>query len=132
MEDQTTNDLRDYKIYCFNGEVKFLFIATERQIPGELAKFDYFDADFRPIDLKMVHPKSKKVLKKPQTWEEMKQIAEKLSKGIPIVRMDMYEVNGRVYFGEYTFFPSSGLAPFYPDSWDKVFGDMINLDAIPS
>lgn len=127
MEDQTTHDLRDYKFYCIEGTPIFLFVATERNIPGEIAKFTYFDMDFKPLDLRMAHPKSKHTIDRPLCFEEMKKMAEKLAQGIPTVRIDLYEVNGKVYFGEFTFFPSGGLAAFHPDKWDKILGDRVTL-----
>lgn len=127
MEDQTTHDLRDYKFYCIGGKPIFLFVATERNVPGEIAKFDYFDMDFNPLDLRMAHPKSGCKIDKPICFEEMKQLAERLSQGIPTIRIDLYEVNGKVYFGEFTFFPSGGLAAFHPDEWDYRLGEMVVL-----
>jgi len=127
VEDATTQDLRDYKFYCIDGKVVFLFVATERNIPGEIAKFDYFDRDFKPLDLKMVHPRSKNGVEKPVGFEQMVELAEQLSHGIPTVRIDLYAANGQIFFGEYTFFPSGGMAPFYPDEWDLRLGEMVKL-----
>lgn len=123
--DGENNDLPDYKFFCFDGEVKALFIGTERQTGN--VKFDYFDADFNHLDLIQLHPMSGKEIKKPDCFEEMKRIASELSKGIPHVRIDLYEVNGHIYFGEYTFYHHGGCVPFHPQEWDNVFGSWINL-----
>lgn len=128
LED-ATGELRDYKFFCFDGEVKYLFIATERQSGGEV-KFDYFDADFNHLDLVQRHPMSGKKIEKPLMFEQMKELAAKLSKGLPEVRVDLYEVDGRIYFGEYTFFHHGGIAPFHPDKWDYVFGANIRLPEV--
>lgn len=125
LED-ATGELRDYKFFCFNGEVKYLFIATERQSGGEV-KFDYFDADFNHLDIVQRHPMSGKKIEKPAMFEQMKALAAKLSKGFPEVRVDLYEVDGRIYFGEYTFFHHGGIAPFHPDKWDFIWGEQIHL-----
>lgn len=125
LED-ATGELRDYKFFCFDGDVKYLFIATERQSGGEV-KFDYFDADFNHLDIVQRHPMSGKNIEKPQKFEEMKVLAAKLSKGLPEVRVDLYEVDGRIYFGEYTFFHHGGIAPFHPDKWDFIWGEQIHL-----
>ena len=125
LED-ATGELRDYKFFCFNGEVKYLFIATERQSGGEV-KFNYFDADFTPLDIVQRHPMSTKPIEKPKMFEQMKELASKLSKGIPEVRVDLYEVDNRIYFGEYTFFHHGGIAPFHPDKWDFIWGEQIQL-----
>lgn len=125
LED-ATGELRDYKFFCFDGVVKYLFIATERQSGGEV-KFDYFDADFNHLDIVQRHPMSGKKIEKPVMFEQMKELAAKLSKGLPEVRVDLYEVDGRIYFGEYTFFHHGGIAPFHPDKWDFIWGEQIHL-----
>lgn len=125
MEDSKTKELRDYKFFAFNGEVKALFIATDRGSGN--VKFDYFDANFNHLDLVQQHPMSGMTIQKPECFEEMKMIAGKLSIGIPHVRVDLYEVNGKVYFGEYTFSHHGGCVPFHPEKWDYVFGDWIKL-----
>lgn len=123
--DPKHDDLPDYKFFCFDGEVKALFIGTERQT-GDV-KFDYFDADFNHLDLIQQHPLSGRQISKPFNFEKMKVLASKLSDGIPQVRIDLYDVNGKVYFGEMTFFHHGGIVPFHPNKWDYVFGSWINL-----
>lgn len=127
MEDDSTKDLRDYKFFAFDGDVKMLFIATERQEKDSETKFDFFDSDFNHLDFINGHPNAKVTPAKPQNFELMKELASKLSKGIPHVRVDFYEVNGKVYFGELTFCHWSGLMPFEPDEWDEKLGDWIKL-----
>lgn len=124
---QGTNDLPDYKFFCFDGKVKALFVATERQNPNEEVKFDFFDADFNSLPIRQGHDHAKVLPKKPLCFEEMKQIAETLSAGIPHVRVDLYNVNGKTYFGELTFFHFGGFTPFEPDEWDTNFGNMLTL-----
>lgn len=125
--DPILNDLADYKFFCFDGEVKALFIATERQKKGEEVKFDYFSPDFEPLPFRQSHQKAKRTPPKPQQFEMMKEIAAKLSKGIPHVRVDLYGVGDKVLFGELTFFHFSGFAPFYPEEWDYTFGSWLTL-----
>lgn len=125
MEDSKTGELRDYKFFCFDGQVKYLFIASERNVKGTEVKFDFYDENFNHLDLKQKHPMSSKVLEKPATFEEMKHLASLLSKGLPEARCDFYEVNGKIYFGEITFFHHGGMVPFHPSSWDKEFGSWI-------
>ena len=125
LEDES-GELRDYKFFCFDGEVKYLFIATERQSGGEV-KFNYFDADFNDLGIVQHHPMSNKLIAKPNCFEQMKTLAATLSKGIPAVRVDLYEVNGKIYFGEYTFFHHGGMVPFHPDKWDLIWGENIIL-----
>lgn len=127
MEDEKTNELRDYKFFAFDGEVKALFIATDRQKVGEETKFDFFDENFNHLDFTNGHPNADVLPQKPEKFEEMKILASKLSKGIPHVRVDFYEVNGRIYFGELTFSHWSGMVPFEPEEWDYTFGSWIKL-----
>ena len=126
MEDSRTKELRDYKFFCFDGVVKAMFIAKDRQNRAE-PYFDFFDADFNHLPFKQGHPNAPVLPEKPECFEEMKLLAAKLSKGIPHVRVDFYEVNGKVYFGEMTFYHFGGITPFEPNSWDRTFGDWINL-----
>ena len=125
MEDEY-GELRDYKFFCFNGVVKALFIATERQ-KREEPYFDFFDENFRHLDMRHGHPNAPEPPSKPRCFEQMKEIASSLSKGFPELRVDLYEVNGKVYFGEFTLFHHSGLVHFDPECWDLEFGKLITL-----
>lgn len=128
MEDTNTKELRDYKIFTFNGVAKSIFIVSNRQ--GKQPTADYFDINFRPLDFTWGYPSSKIKPLKPESFNEMVQIAEKLAKNTVELRVDFYEVNGKAYFGEMTFFDGSGFASFHPEEWDKKFGEMIKLPNI--
>ena len=130
MEDEKTSELRDYKIFCFNGEAKLLFIATDRQTEGEETKFDFFDMEFNHLPFTNGHPNAEIPPEKPVCFDEMRELAEKLSTGIPHLRVDFYEVNGRVYFGELTFSHWSGMTPFDPPEWDEKLGEWIGLSKL--
>lgn len=119
--------LIDYKFFCFDGVPRIMFIATDRENPNEETKFDFFDMDFNHLDIRNGHPNAKLPPRKPKRFELMKQLASKLSNGIPHVRVDMYEVNGKVYFGELTFYHWGGVVKFEPDSWDQILGDWLVL-----
>lgn len=121
------SDLPDYKFFCFNGEVKALFVATDRNHPTEDVKFDFFDADFNHLPLKQGHENAKVIPNKPSSFDEMKRIASVLSNGLPHVRVDLYEVNGRPVFGEMTFFHFAGMVPMEPEEWDYKFGEWLEL-----
>ncbi len=130
MEDTKTGELRDYKFFCFDGEVKALFIASDRMAKGEETKFDFFDENYKHLPFTNGHPNADILPEKPVCFEEMKRLAAKLSKGIPHVRVDFYEVDGKVYFGEMTFFHWSGMTPFVPEEWDYRFGSWIKLPVV--
>jgi hypothetical protein len=127
MEDTKTKELRDYKFFAFDGVVKALFIASERQAADCETKFDFFDENFNHLPLSNGHPNANPTPEKPQSFEKMKELAAALSKGIPHLRVDFYEVNGRPYVGELTFSHWDGLVPFDPEEWDYTFGSWINL-----
>lgn len=120
-------DLRDYKFFCFNGIPKFLYVASDRFKEGEETKFDFFDMDFNHLPIINGHPNSKMPIKKPKGFELMVELAQKLSAGMIHVRVDFYDVNGKIYFGEMTFFHMSGLTKFEPQEWDLKFGEYIHL-----
>lgn len=126
LEDNRFHELRDYKFFCFSGEVKALFIATERQTRKE-PYFSFFDRDFNCLNITQGHPQPPVPPEKPDNYELMIKLAEKLSKDLPQVRVDFYEVNGQVYFGELTFFHHSGIVPFEPRKWDDIFGEWFVL-----
>ena len=124
MVDESGTELKDYKFFCFNGEVKFLFVATDRPFD---TRFDFFDIDFNHLPVKQGHPWATKEIKKPKGFDEMIRIATALSQGFPHVRVDLYNINGKTYFGELTFFHFSGNVPFEPAEWDEKIGKMLVL-----
>lgn len=126
MEDSTYGELRDYKFFTFGGVPKVLYIAQGRG-KGEPTVADFFDMDFNHLPFTIDHDTAEVPPEKPQNFELMKKLAAKLSEGTPQLRVDFYEVDGRVYFGEMTFFHCSGLAPFHPKEWDRIFGDWVTL-----
>lgn len=126
-EDESGYELRDYKIFCFNGEPKILFVASDRQKASEDTKFDFFDLNWNHLPFTNGHPNSEEHIAKPKNFEEMLEIAKKLSVGIPQVRIDLYNCNGKIYFGEITFFHWSGMTAFDPVEWDFKLGKMIKL-----
>lgn len=126
MEDTKVHELIDYKFMCFNGEVKCSFTCSERFSKDGL-KVTFFDKDWNVMPFERHYPKSANPPTKPINYDKMLQFAEKLSKGIPFVRVDFYEINGKLYFGELTFYPGSGFEEFTPEEWDYKLGSWINL-----
>ncbi|MCQ2160846.1 MAG: glycosyl transferase [Bacteroidales bacterium] len=124
IHDKATDELIDYKFYCFDGVPRLLLIATDRKTD---VKFDFFDMDFNHLNIKRGHENATKMIDQPKNFGLMKDIASRLSTGIPHVRVDLYEANGKVYFGEMTFYPSSGFTPFEPGDWEYKLGEWITL-----
>jgi hypothetical protein len=122
-------DLKDYKFFCFNGKVKALFIASERQ-SGKEVKFDFYDKDYNFLDIVQTHPQSGKINIKPANFSEMISLAEKLSQKLPHLRVDFYNIRGNIYFGEFTFSHHGGLVSFHPEKWDYKFGEWINIESV--
>ena len=102
---------RRFKFFCFNKEVKFLFVATDRNKENTKVKFDFFDQDFNHLPIKNGYENASEPIKKPKNFDLMKELASKLSADIPQVRVDFYEVNNRVYFGEMTLYHFGGMVP---------------------
>ena len=129
MVEENSEELKDYKFLCFNGKVKCSFVCTERYSKEGL-KVTFFDLDWNRMPFQRHYPASEKPINKPINYEQMIQISETLSKNVPFVRVDLYEINNKVYFGELTFFPGCGFEEFTPEDWDKKLGDWIQLPDI--
>lgn len=127
MVDESGYELKDYKFFCFNGDVKCLFIATDRDNKNEETKFDFYDENFHHLPFTNGHPNASEKINKPKGFDLMIKLATILSKGIPHVRVDFYDIDGDIYFGELTFTHWSGLVPFKPEEWDYKFGSWILL-----
>ena len=116
--------IEDYKFYCFNGVPKLMFVVSDRSTD---CRIDFFDMDFKRQEIYQSHPNSDKDIQKPELFEEMKKVAAKLSHGLRHVRLDLYELNGKLYFGEYTFFDGGGFQLIHPEDWERRMGDWIDL-----
>lgn len=127
MEDIETGELRDYKFFTFNGAVKFMFIASDR---GKNTSFDFYDREFNHIPVSQHYPNSNKQILKPNNFEKMIELAEKLGSEFPHVRVDFYEANNKIYFGELTFTHFSGFYKFKPLKYDHIFGEYLDIEAV--
>lgn len=117
-------DLKDYKFFCFDGNPKFMYVASEREIK---TKFDFFDLEFNQLPIKQHYDNSNKKIEKPENFEEMIELSKLLSKGISHVRVDFYNIKGKIYFGELTLYHFSGLVKFEPSEYDLILGEFIDL-----
>ncbi|MCD8054873.1 MAG: glycosyl transferase [Lachnospiraceae bacterium] len=128
IESSDENQIKDYKFFCFDGEPKFLFVASERGT--EHLKFDFFDMDWNWLPVTNGHEHNPN-LQKPVLFDEMVAVAGKLSAAFPHVRVDLYEEEGKVYFGELTFYHFGGFTKFEPDRWDFEFGKYFDISKVP-
>ena len=119
-------DLVDYKFMCFNGEVKCCFTCTER-FSGHGLKVTFYDNEWNIMPFERDHPRETTPIQKPYCYEQMKKVAEILSKDLPFARIDFYEINKQPYFGEITLYPGSGHEAFQPEEWDYTLGSWITL-----
>lgn len=126
LEDATIEDLRDYKFFCFNGKMRVFKIDFDRQTDH---KANYFDRNGKllPYGEKVCPPQKDKQLEIPQNFEEMIKVVEKLSEALPFGRIDFYNVNGKIYFGEITLFPAGGFGAFTDEKFDYELGGYIQL-----
>lgn len=118
------SSLNDYKLYCFGGEPKIVLVVTDRAAD---CRYDYYDMNFNHLDLRYGKPREDDYIHEPVFFDEMKRIAAELTAGIPFVRLDMYEVEGNVYFGEYTFFDGGGFQYLEPEEWEYKLGSWVTL-----
>ena len=116
--------LRDYKYFCFGGEPKIMYIAYDR---AEFPTTDFYDMNYRKLPLYTKDPPALVEPSKPCCFAEMRNYARSLSEGIPQVRVDFYEVDGFVYFGEMTFYHSTGFSEVHPKEWNLKMGEWIKL-----
>jgi hypothetical protein len=124
LEDKNNGELMDYKIHCFNGKPVFILLVSNRT---NNAHKDFFDLEWNPLPLYRSSGPSGRVHPKPSKLNDMIEYAKILSEGFPFVRVDFYQVEGKVYFGELTFFPGGGLASFQPASADIELGSLLTL-----
>ena len=126
MVDESGTELKDYKFFCFNGEPKYMLLVSGRQAGKK--RFDYFDLNWYHLPVHDVGcPGAEHLPAKPDNFEEMILIAKKLSKGMTHVRVDLYNINCKIFFGELTFFDGSGLSVYNPREWDFKFGQFLKL-----
>jgi hypothetical protein len=120
--------LSDIKFYCFGGTPEFIEVTVKQPQPER----KYFNTAWNHLKMgRMDQPDCEEHIKKPLNLEKMVELAAKLSNGFPFVRVDLYNIEGRILFGELTFYPADGRFPFYPEKYNKIFGDKIILPTIP-
>ena len=127
MTNKSKEELNDYKIFCFNGEPKMILVCSERFSSNNMCK-TFFDTNWKMFSFSENNHRIDENIKKPKTLKMMIEYSKKLSKNIPFVRIDWYEIEGKLYFGEITFYPSSGFEKFEPVKWDYEFGNWIKID----
>ena len=120
--------LIDYKFFCNGGEPQYLYVITDRTLGG-ISNFGIYDSNFNKLDVKRVGEKEGIIreISKPSNFDDMKEVARILSKDFPHARIDLYNENGKIIFGEITFFNASGYMKYDPDSFDYDLGEGFEL-----
>ena len=135
LSDEKNEDLTDYKFFCFNGEPKFCQVIRDRH---KKETIDFYDMDWNHMPFVGLNPVARNGLTsvarhgltpvaRPGNLVEMKDICRKLAKDIPFVRVDLYVIDDKKYFGELTFYPASGLGVFTPEEWNNRLGGLLTL-----
>lgn len=120
-------DLPDYKFFCFNGEPRYCQVIRDRHSKETI---DFYDMDWAHQEFVGLNPVARNGLTpvaRPENLEEMAEICRKLAKDEPFVRVDLYVIDNKKYFGELTFYPASGMGVFTPEEWNGRLGDLLTL-----
>ena len=123
LVDNSSDRLRDYKFWCFNGVPTYMYCTVKG---GEVFE-NFYDMDFNVVNINHGFKRHVPEFDKPIQFDKMKELATRLSKDIPFVRVDFFEVDGKVYFGEFTFYDWGGMNPFAEAAQDLELGDLIKL-----
>ena len=124
------DDLLDYKMYSFHGEPKLTVVCSNR-FSKIGTRMNFYDINWEPMGIHFGHyPPLPTEFPKPATYEEMKRLTAELSKDCPFLRVDFYEIKGRLYIGELTFFPGAGFEKFRPMSKDYELGEWLHLETV--
>lgn len=127
MVDESGTELKDYKFMCFNGQVKCIFVCTNRTSPTGL-NIDIYDVAWNLMPFgRPNQPGTGVKIPKPKNFDKMIKYAEKLAENIPFIRVDFYETDGQLFFGELTFYPGAGFEEFSPEFYDSILGGWITL-----
>ena len=124
------NEILDYKMYCFHGEPKITVVCSDR-FSKTGTRMNFYDIDWKPMGIHFGHyPPLSTEFPRPETYDEMLRLAMELSKDCPFLRVDFYEIKGRLYIGELTFFPGAGLEQFRPITKDYELGEWLHLETV--
>lgn len=125
--DESRTGLVDYKIHNFDGNPKMILVCSDRFSEKGLCE-DFYDTNWKKLDLRRPNCNvSDTALPRPEQLEKMLELSKEIAKGHPFMRTDFYQVNGKIYFGEITLYPASGLSKYSPEKWDEKLGEWISL-----
>lgn len=119
-------EIKDYKVFTFNGKVKLSFVATNRHGEGGVL-MNFYDRDWNSIPVERLHPRNPLETPKPEGYDTMVRIAETIGKDMFLLRTDFYQIGTQVFVGELTIYPSGGFDWFKPEGYDELFGSWLKL-----
>lgn len=129
IEKYMGDNLNDYKIMCFNGNPYYSFVCSDRSSEKGL-HVTFFNDKWEKMNFERHYPSSKEEIVKPLNFDKMLELSKKLSRDIPFVRVDWYEIDNKIFFGELTFYPGGGFEEFSPIEWDYKLGELIDLEGV--
>lgn len=115
----------EYKFFCFNGKVNFVLV--ELDYFGKSPMRGYYDREWNELPFQLEKIKKTSNVKKPDTYEKMVELAEKLAEPFPYVRIDFYDIEGKLYVGEMTFYSGGGFTKVIPQNWDNILGEQLDI-----
>ena len=128
--EQFDGQVYDYKFFCFHGKVKFLYVAKDH-FPGQVSKISFYTPDMKPCGFwNACHPQIEETVSVPKNFDKMIEISEKLAEDFPFVRVDLYNIDGKIYVGELTFVPTGGFLKFNEIKYDFEIGKLLDLTKI--
>lgn len=130
LEENDNKTIQDYKFFCFNGKPEIMYLSEGLE-DHRTARMSFYDMNMRKVDcMRSDYRPLEYTPEKPKNFEKMKEFSAILSRGIPHLRVDWYEVDGKLYFGELTFSTCGGMVPFADEKWDKKLGKLIDLGLV--
>lgn len=128
-EEFLEGEIKDYKFFCFNGVPQFYYVGLTPNGDFHNLVCDFIMPDGTPANFyRLDHKRFEKTPEPPQNLQEMLKIAQKLSADFPFVRVDLMNVEGKLYFSELTFTPSAGIMPLAPEGTDEKLGKWLDLN----
>ncbi|MPN21958.1 hypothetical protein SDC9_169340 [bioreactor metagenome] len=129
LVDESGYELKDYKFMCFNGHPRYIVVCKNRDSQTHPA-VDLFDTQWKSLTGKLTYREYQPSgfrFERPKSFETMLEICEILAKPFPFVRVDFYNIEGRIYIGELTLYPAAGFAAYEPDELDETVGNWLTL-----
>lgn len=124
IQNEETNTLNDYKFFCFGGDPRFIQVDVDR---FQDHRRNFYDLDWKKLPFELHYKSYNSEVTRPKMLQEMVEVSAKLSKGLKFARVDLYDLDNQVVFGEITLYPGNGLEKFNPSEFDLTTGSYLKL-----